>query len=101
MAVFLWLRRCLTGLRQSHDRGWVVSCAIEQKRCDSTYFVVRTVKKRNRPRRFHALVEIRRDRLTPVVRLSGEPPRDQNQSSDPSVIDYNRLTPGKAKLRIQ
>ena len=46
------------------------------------------------PHRFHALVKIRRDRRTPVVRLSGEPPRDPNQSSAPPVIDYNRLTPG-------
>ena len=39
------------------------------------------VKRRNRPRGFHALVEIRRDQRTP----SGEPPRDQNQSSVPPV----------------
>ena len=56
-----------------------------------------TVKGRNRPHRFHALVEIRRDRRTPVVRLSGEPPRDPTQSSAPPVTDYNRLTPGEAK----
>ena len=89
MAVFLWpqngVRRCLacaSGLRRSHDRGWVVAAAIEQKRRKSTYFVER----RNRPRRFHVLVEIRRDR-----------PRDQNQSSAPPIIYYNRLTPGEAK----
>ena len=29
----------------------------------------------------------------------GEPPCDPNQSSAPSVIDYNRLTPGEAKKR--
>ena len=49
------------------------------------------------PRRFHALVEIRQDRRTPVVRLGGEPPRDPNQSSAAPVIDSNRLTPGEAK----
>ena len=54
-------------------------------------------KEADRPRRFHALVEIRRDRRTPVVRLSGQPPRDLNQSSAPPVIDYDRLTPGEAK----
>ena len=63
----------------------------------STYFVVRTIRCRNRPRRFHAFVEIRRDRRKPVVRLSGEPPRDPNQSGVPPVIKYNRLTPGEAK----
>ena len=85
------VRRCLacaSGLCRSRDRGWVVSRAIEQKRRNSTYFVVRTVKRRNRPRRFHALVEIRRDRRTPVVRLSAETPRDPNQSSAPPVMDY-------------
>ena len=56
-----------------------------------------TVKGRNRPHRFHDLVEIRRDCRTPVVRLSGEPPRDPTQSSAPPVTDYNRLTPGEAK----
>ena len=49
------------------------------------------------PRRFHALVEIRRDRRRPVAHLSGEPPRDPNQLSAPLVIDYNRLTPCEAK----
>ena len=39
------------------------------------------VKRRNRPRRFHCLVEILRDRCTPVVCLSGEPP------SDPKTIE--------------
>ena len=48
-------------------------------------------------RPFHALVEIRRDRRMLVVRLSGEPPCDPNQSSAPLVIDYNRLTVGEAK----
>ena len=33
----------------------------------------------------------------PVVRLSGEPPCDPNQSDASPVIDYNRLTPGEAK----
>ena len=33
----------------------------------------------------------------PVVHLSGEPPHDANQSSTSLVIDYKRLTPGKAK----
>ena len=70
---------------------------MKQKRRNSTYFVVRTIKRRNRPRRFKALVDIRRDQRTPVVRLLGEPPRDPNQSSAPPVIDYNRFTPGKAK----
>ena len=32
-----------------------------------------------------------------VVRLSGEPPHDPNQSSALLVIDYKRLTPGEAK----
>ena len=70
---------------------------IEQKRRNSTYFVIRTVKRQNRPRRFHALVEIWRDRCTPVEPLSDEPPRDPNQSSVPPVIDYNWLMPREAK----
>ena len=52
------------------------------------------------PRRFLALVEFRLDRRTPVVRLSGEPPRtfcNPKQLSAPPVIDHNRLTPGEAK----
>ena len=90
-------RRCLvcaSGLRRSHDRGWVV---IEQKRRNNTYFVIRTVKRQNRPCRFQALVEIRRDRCTLVEPLLDEPPGDPNQLSAPPVIDYNRLTPGEAK----
>ena len=59
--------------------------------------MVQTVKRRNRPPRFHALVEIRRDRHMPVVHLSGERSRDPNQSSALLVIDYNRFTPGEAK----
>ena len=55
------------------------------------------VKRRNRPRRFHDLVESRRDRRTPIVRLSGEPPRDPNVSSAPPVMYSNRLTPGEVK----
>ena len=51
------------------------------------FFVVQTVRRRNRPCRFHALVEIRWDRYTPIMRLSGEPPRDRNQSSAQPVID--------------
>ena len=57
----------------------------------------RTVKRRNRPCRFHALGKIRRDRRTPVVSLSGELPCDPNQSSARSVVDYNPLTPLEAK----
>ena len=53
----------------------LLAAAIQQKRRNCTYL------RRNRPRRFHALVEILRDRRTPVVRLSGKPPRDPNQSS--------------------
>ena len=104
MKSFLWLclwhqngvRRCLacaSGLRRPQDRVWVKAAAIEPKWRN----MVRTVKRRNGPCRFHALVEMRRDRRTPVVRLSGEPPRDPNQSSAPPVIDYNRLTPGETK----
>ena len=59
--------------------------------------MVWAVKRRNRPRHFHTLVKILRDQRTPVVRLLGEPPCDPNQSSAPSVIDYNRLMPGEAK----
>ena len=59
--------------------------------CNSTYRVVRTVKRRNRPRCFHALVKIRRDRRTPVLRLSDEPLCGPNQWSAPSVIDCNWL----------
>ena len=106
--MFLWnqndVRRFLasaSGLHRSHERGWVVSScnrAKKKTRRNDTYFVVRTIKRRNRPRRFHsAFIKIRRDRRTPVVRLSGEPPRDQNQSSAPPVIYYNRLTHGEAK----
>ena len=32
-----------------------------------------------------------------VMRLSGEPPRDANQSSALPAIDYNQLTSSKAK----
>ena len=64
---------------------------MEQKRCNCSYL------RRNRPRRFHALVEIRRDRRTPVVRLWVEPPRDPNQSDASPVIDYKQLSPGEAK----
>ena len=53
------------------------------------------------PRRFHALVEIRRDWRTSVVRLSGEPPRDLNQLSAPQVMDYNHLTLVEPKKRTQ
>ena len=35
--------------------------------------VVRTISRRNRPRLFHALVEIRRARRTPGVRLFDSP----------------------------
>ena len=51
----------------------------------------------NNTQRLHALVEIRWDWRTLVVRLSGEPPRDPNQSSALLIIDYSRLTSGKAK----
>ena len=101
LAVFLWhqkgVRRCLTcsyGRRQSHDRGWLVICC---NRAKTVHQYLLCGKRQNRPQRFHALVEIRRDKLTPVVCLSGEPPCDPNQSSAPSVIEYNRLTPGEAK----
>ena len=40
---------------------------------------------------------IRRDWRTLVVHLSGELPRDPNQSSAPPDIDYKRLTPDEAK----
>ena len=40
------------------------------------------------------------DRPTPVVRLSGEPPRDPNQSSASLVVDYKRHTPAEPKKRI-
>ena len=75
------------------------AAAIEKKWRNSTYFAVRTdtCKRRNRPRRCHALVEIWRDQRSPVVRLSGKPPRDPGQSSASPVIDKNRLTPGEAK----
>ena len=33
----------------------------------------------------------------PVGHLSGEPPRDPNQSSAVAVMDYNRLMPVEAK----
>ena len=56
-------------LTPSHDRGW----AIKQRRWNSTLFVVRTIKRGNRPHCFHVLVEIGQARHTPVVRLSGEP----------------------------
>ena len=39
--------------------GWAVS-RYNRAKSNSTCFVVRTVKRRNGPRRFHALVEIRR-----------------------------------------
>ena len=82
VAVFLWhqhgVHRCLACtsiLRQSHDRGLVVS------RCNQTKWRICTYLRRNRSRRFHALVEIRQDRRTPVVRLPGELSHDPNQSS--------------------
>ena len=93
------VRRCLaSGLRRSHDRGWVISRCNRAKTAQQYLLCgIRTVKRQNRPCRYHAFVKIRRDRRTPVVRLSGEPPRDPNQSSAPPVMDYNRLTPGEAK----
>ena len=77
-------RRCLacaSCLRQSHDRGWVVS------RCNRA----KTAKQ------YLLRGETGLAASTPVVRLSLEPPCDPNQSSAPPVIDFNRLTPGEAK----
>ena len=87
---------CASGLRRAHDQGMVVSGCNRAKMAQQ-YFVVRTVKRQNRPRRFYSFAEIRRDQCTPVVRLSGEPPRSPNQSSAPPVMDYNRLMPHEAK----
>ena len=60
---------------------------------NSTYFVVRTVERRNRPHCFHALVEFGEIDVGPtlVVRLSGVPARDPNQLNALPVIDYQRL----------
>ena len=87
---------CASGLRGSHDRGWVVSRFNRAKTAQQD-FVLGAVKRRNRPRSFHALVEIQKDRPTPVVRLSAEPPRVPNESTVPPVIHYNRITPGEVK----
>ena len=43
------------------------------------------------------MVEIRRDRHTPVVPLVGEAPHDPNLLDAPPVIDHNRLTPDEDK----
>ena len=59
--------------------------------------MVRTIKRRNRPRRFHTLVEIREDWRTPVVHLSVEPPRDPINQVPAGYTDYNGLTSGEAK----
>ena len=78
-------------------RDRLLAAPIKQKWRNSTYFVVQIVKRRKMSRRLYPLVEIRRDLHTPVVSLSGEPPRDPNQLDAMIVIDYNRLTPGSPK----
>ena len=89
---------CLAcGLRRPHDRGLIVSRCNRAKMAQQYLLVLRTVKRRNMPHRFHAFVEIPRERLTPIVRISGEPQCYPNQSSAPPVMDYNQLTPGRAK----
>ena len=82
---------CASRLRQSHNRECVVSRCNRAKTAHSTYFVLQTFKRRNRPCHFHALIEM------PVVRLSAEPPRDQNQLSAQLAIKYNILMPHEAK----
>ena len=58
---------------QSSLTGWTIGgSAIEQRLRNSNYFVVRTIKGRNRPQRFHALVEIRQAPHTQVLRLLDE-----------------------------
>ena len=95
MAVFLWhqngVRRCLACASGLRDWGRVESRSNRAKTAQQ-YFVVRAV-----TRRFHALVEIGRDRRMPVVCQSDEPQCDPNQLSALPVIDFNRLTPCEAK----
>ena len=100
-AVLLWHQNgvcsclaCASGLCRSHHRGWVV---IRCNRAKTAQQYLLCTKRQNRPRRFHALVEFRQGRRTPVVHLLGEPPRDPNQSSAPPVMDYKCFTSGKAK----
>ena len=103
-AVLLWhqngVRRCLacaSSLGRSHDLGWVVSRRNRAKTALQYLLCGATRREAKQASNCHALVEIRQDWRTPVVRLSGEPPCDPNQSSALPVIDYNRLTPGEAK----